>query len=240
MDISFENLKKELALIDISATDKMISQFSDYYDILMEWNKVMNLTAITDINEVIQKHFLDSAILGSYCNLDQEFKLVDIGTGAGFPGVPLKILFPKLEVLLIDSVGKRANFLNEAISRLGLEHIQAVHGRAEDLARQGSYREKFDLCVSRAVANLSSLCEYCIPFVKMDGMFVAYKSANVGEETGQAGRAIQLLGGRLDKLEEFQIPHSEYSRSLVFIKKVRRTDNKYPRKAGTPTKMPLC
>ena len=239
MKLSFENLKNEFALINVQATEKMINQFSDYYNILLEWNKVMNLTAITDLNEVIQKHFLDSAALGGYYNLEQKLRLADLGTGAGFPGIPLKILFPELEITLIDSVGKRINFLNEVISRLGLINIQAIHGRAEDFARMSNYREKFDICVSRAVANLTTLSEYCIPFVKKHGMFVSYKSANVNAELEQAGHAIFLLGGKLDKVEEFQIPHTDYQRTLIFIQKIHKTDIKYPRKAGIPTKTPL-
>lgn len=237
--VSIESLKNEFAFLDVLVTEKMIDQFSDYYDLLIEWNKVMNLTAITDLTEVVQKHFLDSAALGIYCNLNQKLSLADIGTGAGFPGIPLKILFPKLEVVLIDSVGKRIKFLNEVIRILGLDQIQAIHGRAEDLARKDEFREKFDFCVSRAVANLTSLCEYCIPFVKTDGMFVSYKSANVNVEMEQAGHAIHLLGGKLDRVEEFQIPHTEYQRTLIFIQKIHNTDLKYPRKAGMPTKMPL-
>lgn len=234
-----ESLKNEFALIDVLATEKMLDQFLDYYEILIEWNKLMNLTTITDLTEVIQKHFLDSAALGKYNDLNQNLLLADIGTGAGFPGIPLKILYPKLEIVLIDSVGKRIKFLNEVINRLGLDHIQAIHGRAEDLARKDKYREKFDLCVSRAVANLTSLCEYCIPFVKTEGVFVSYKSANVNIEVEQAKHAIHLLGGKLDRVEEFQIPHTDYHRTLVFIHKIHKTDMKYPRKAGTPTKMPL-
>lgn len=234
-----ESLKNEFAFINVLVTEKMLDQFSDYYDLLIKWNKVMNLTAITDLTEVIQKHFLDSAALGKFYNLNQKISLADIGTGAGFPGIPLKILFPKLEVVLIDSVGKRIKFLNEVIRILGLNQIRAIHGRAEDLARKDEFREKFDLCVSRAVANLTSLCEYCIPFVKTDGMFVSYKSANVNVEVEQAGQAIHLLGGKLDRVEEFKIPHTDYHRTLIFIQKIRNTDLKYPRKAGTPTKMPL-
>ena len=240
MEFAFETLKKELALMGMEATDDRISQFRDYYELLLEWNKKMNLTVITELNEVIQKHFLDSAALGKYCRLNQHLSLADVGSGAGFPGIPLKILFPELEVILMDSVGKRVTFMKEVISQLGLQKIEAVHGRAEDLARAGEYREKFDFCVSRAVADLSSLVEYCLPFVKIDGLFVAYKSANVEEEIERAGKAIQLLGGRLDKKEEFQIPNSSYRRTFLFIQKIHQTKNKYPRKAGTPTKMPLA
>lgn len=239
MDVSFKNLKDELAVMGINATEQMVNQFSMYYELLLEWNKVMNLTAITDLNEVIQKHFLDSAALGKYYPLDKKLSLIDIGTGAGFPGIPLKILFPKLEIVLVDSIGKRIKFLNELILKLELEHIQAIHGRAEDLARQSAYREKFDLCVSRAVTNLASLCEYCIPFIRMDGLFISYKSAMVGEEVKQAENAIHILGGKINKIEEFQIPHTDFQRSFIFIQKIKKTGIKYPRKAGTPTRNPL-
>lgn len=239
MDTIFEKIRNAFAEIEINVTDKMLNQFSMYYSLLIEWNNVMNLTAITELDEVIQKHFVDSAILGKYYNLNMELSLIDIGSGAGFPGIPLKILFPKLDVILVDSVGKRIKFLNELIRKLELENVQAIHGRAEDLARQSIYREKFDLCVSRAVANLSSLSEYCIPFIRMDGLFISYKSATVDEEVVQAKDAIRILGGKLSRVEEFQIPHTDYQRTFLFIQKIKQTSMKYPRKAGTPTKIPL-
>ncbi len=233
---TFENKLKKLNLI---LTNEMKEQFSVYYDLLIEWNKKMNLTAITEFEEVMDKHFLDSAALGNYLQLAKQETLLDLGTGAGFPGIPLKIIFPHLNVLLADSLNKRVHFLQEVIRQLNLQDISAVHGRAEDLAHQSAYREYYDLCVSRAVAHLSVLSEYCLPFVKTKGLFVGYKTAGVQEEVVQAEKAIQILGGKLRGVEEFQLPETEYTRSFVFIEKVKRTPKKYPRKAGTPGKEPL-
>lgn len=222
--------------IGVMLTDKQIQQFLTYYEMLVEKNKVMNLTAITDYNEVIEKHFLDSLQIAKYVDLNGK-SLIDIGTGAGFPGIPLKIAFPKLKVVLLDSLNKRIKFLNEVIHELGLENVETLHGRAEDYGKHVDYREQFDFCVSRAVANLSSLSEYCIPFVKKDGYFIPYKSGNIDEELETANKAVFLLGGKLDKVEKFALEDSQ--RSFVFIKKINNTAKKYPRKAGLPTKEPL-
>lgn len=236
---NFEIFKKELSQLNLTITNQMEEQFSVFYDLLMEWNQVMNLTAITEFGEVVKKHFLDSAALGAYFNLEQELALIDIGTGAGFPGIPLKIMFPKLQIVLADSLHKRIKFLNEVILQLGLENISAVHGRAEELARKEEYREQFDLCVSRAVANLASLSEYCLPFVKTGGMFISYKSGDIERETKDAKKAIHLLGGKLKEIQKFQLPDTDYQRSFVMIQKKEHTSKKYPRKAGTPVKQPL-
>lgn len=225
-----------LNTIGIMLTDKQMQQFLTYYEMLVEKNKVMNLTAITEFDEVIEKHFLDSLQIAKYVDLDGK-TLIDIGTGAGFPGIPLKIAFPQLKVVLLDSLNKRIKFLDEVIHELGLKEVETLHGRAEDYGKHVDYREQFDFCVSRAVANLSSLSEYCIPFVKKEGYFIPYKSGNIDEELQSANKAVFLLGGKMEKVEKFALEDSQ--RSFVFIKKVNNTAKKYPRKAGLPTKEPL-
>ena len=239
MSDTFERLENQLSKLNLKLTDEKRDQFSFYYDLLIEWNKVMNLTAITEFDDVSDKHFLDSLALGKYLNMEHAWSLIDLGTGAGFPGIPLKIMFPELDVLLVDSLNKRVRFLKEVISQLKLKGICAVHGRAEELAHQTKYREQYDLCVSRAVANLSSLSEYCLPFVKSEGIFIAYKTADLKEEIDRSKNAIQMMGGKLREVTEFQLPDTEYRRSFVFIDKVKQTPKKYPRKAGTPVKEPL-
>ena len=216
-----------------SAADNLLR----YSEILREKNKVMNLTAITDPTEIVTRHFLDCAALAPY--MPQDGRVLDVGTGAGFPGIPLKIAFPEVEVVLLDSLNKRVKFLNEVIGQLGLSKITAVHGRAEDFARQKDYREQFDLVVSRAVANLSSLSEYCLPYVKVDGRFVSYKSGKLSEELTAAGKAIHVLGGEAKEPVYFQLTGTEDERSFVCIEKVKATPKKYPRKAGTPAKEPI-
>lgn len=223
--------------IGVNLTDKQVNQFLKYFEMLVEKNKVMNLTSITEFDEVIEKHFVDSLQIAQYVDLTQEVSIIDVGTGAGFPGIPLKIAFPEIKVTLLDSLNKRINFLNEVIDELGLEKITALHGRAEDYGKNGTYREQFDYCVSRAVANMSSLSEYCLPFVKVGGSFIPYKSGNIDEELEQAKKAVFLLGGKIEKVEKFAL--SEAQRSFVFIKKEKITAKKYPRKAGLPTKEPL-
>ena len=205
----------------------------------MEWNKVMNLTGITEYQEVVEKHFLDSLSIVKVMDMDQAERVIDIGTGAGFPGIPLKIAFPKLDIVLLDSLNKRIRFLDHVIEELGLEGIRTIHGRAEDYARDGKYRERFDLCVSRAVANLSSLSEYCLPYVKVGGRFVSYKSGDIEEEVNDASKAIALLGGKKERIEKFQLPDTDIQRSFVVIGKTKNTQKRYPRKAGMPTKEPL-
>lgn len=223
--------------LQISLHEDQMQQFLAYYEMLVETNKVMNLTAITEFDEVIEKHFLDSLSLIRVYDLRREVKILDMGTGAGFPGVPLKIAFPEIDLVLADSLNKRIKFLQDVIERLGLKKINAVHARAEELGKNKDYREKFDLCVSRAVANLASLSEYCIPFVNEGGMFISYKSGEIEDEVEQSKKAVSILGGSISQVYKFDL--YEQKRSFVLIQKKKKTPKAYPRKAGTPTKLPL-
>ena len=232
-------LKEKAAELGVELSDEQIEQFMTYYFMLVEKNKVMNLTAITEIHDVIEKHFLDSISLIKVIDLNQPMSILDLGTGAGFPGIPLKIAFPNLKICLVDSLNKRINFLNEVIEKLNLNYIEAIHARAEELARQKEYREVFDLCTSRAVANLSSLSEYCIPFVKVGGSFISYKAKEVDEEIIGAKKAIHVLGGKYQEVVKFHLSDTDMERAFVVIDKVSKTPKMYPRKAGTPTKSPL-
>ena len=232
----FENKLNELG---ITLTDKQKKQFDKFYELLVEWNKVMNLTGITDYEEVNQKHFVDSLSIVKAIDMESVQSVIDVGTGAGFPGIPLKIAFPHLKVVLLDSLNKRINFLNEVIAQLGLTDIKTIHGRAEDYAKQAEYRENFDLCVSRAVANLSTLSEYCLPYVSMNGMFVPYKSGEIDEELENSKKAVKILGGKIENVVKFQLPGTDIGRSFVKVRKIANTNKKYPRKAGLPAKEPL-
>lgn len=232
------NFRKGLEELNISLSDYQIEQFLIYYELLVEKNKVMNLTAITEFSEVVYKHFLDSLSIVKVYRPESD-KIIDIGTGAGFPGIPLKIAFPGTNIVLMDSLNKRVRFLDEVIEKLNLSNIKAVHGRAEDYGVERSYREVFDICTSRAVAKLSTLSEYCLPFIRVGGMFIAYKSGNISQEFKEAKRAIKTLGGRIDGIEEFEIPHTEIKRSLILINKTLITPAIYPRMAGKPSKLPL-
>ena len=231
--------EEKLKILGISLTELQKQQFDKFYELLVEWNKVMNLTGITEYEEVNEKHFVDSLSLVNAIDMNEVNTVIDIGTGAGFPGIPLKIAFPHLKVVLLDSLNKRINFLNTVIENLELKDIKTIHGRAEDYAKQQEYREKFDLCVSRAVANLSTLSEYCIPYVKEKGMFIPYKSGEIDEELDNSKNAICILGGELQEVVKFQLPGTEIGRSFVLISKKHCTSKKYPRKAGLPAKEPL-
>ena len=231
--------EKDLKRLGISLSEQQIEQFITYYEMLVEWNEVMNLTAITDYDEVMKKHFIDSISLIKAYDITKSASVIDVGTGAGFPGLALKIAYPNLKVTLLDSLNKRINFLNAVIEKLELNGVEAIHGRAEDFAKAGKLREKFDLCVSRAVANLSTLSEYCLPFVKVGGQFISYKSEKITEEKVAAENAIKILGGSIKNQVEFQLPDSDIYRNLFVIEKVKQTPKKYPRKAGLPGKEPL-
>lgn len=235
-------MNEELAAFHLQLTEEQLKKFYRYFELLEEKNKVMNLTAITEEREVVTKHFVDSLSLTRvFPELEsgREFSVIDVGTGAGFPGIPLKIVYPNLQVTLLDSLKKRVCFLQEVCGQLELEKISAVHGRAEDFGRDENFREAFDLCVSRAVANLATLSEYCLPFVRIGGLFISYKSEEVGEEIKGAESAIKQLGGEIKSIQSFKLPKTDMGRSLIVIEKVRKLSGKYPRKAGLPSKEPL-
>lgn len=234
-----EQLRVAAEAIGVELDDTQIGQFLKYYEILVEWNSFMNLTGITEYEEVIQKHFVDSLALCKAINVNEAESLIDIGTGAGFPGIPLKIAYPHLQVTLLDSLQKRIKFLNEVVSQLGLNGVETIHGRAEDFAKPSMKRESYDLCVSRAVANLASLSEYCLPYVKVGGYFIPYKSGKIEEEMESSKKAVFLLGGKIEEEVKFMLPESDISRSLIKIKKISATPKKYPRKSGMATKEPL-
>jgi len=236
MSKQFDEKLKEL---DITLSEKQQAQFYRYYELLVEWNKVMNLTGITEYEEVNEKHFIDSLSLVKVLDISKINTVIDVGTGAGFPGIPLKIAFPHLKVTLLDSLNKRIKYLDAVIDELELKDIHTIHGRAEEYARKEEYREKYDLAVSRAVANLSTLSEYCVPYVKVGGMFVPYKSGEIDEEVKAAQTAIKVLGGKQTEVVKFTLPGSDINRSFVKIQKVKSTGKKFPRKAGLPAKEPI-
>lgn len=242
---NIQQFSKDLTELNINLSNAQIEKFMTYYEMLVEKNQVLNLTAITEFDEVLKKHFIDSLSLvkiygsDSIDFVDREWSLIDIGTGAGFPGIPLKIAFPNLKVTLMDSLNKRVDFLNEVIDALKLDGINAIHGRAEDYAKPDKLREKYDLCVSRAVANLSTLSEYCLPYVKIGGKFISYKSEKAADEIKESEYAIDILGGQVEKQIDFILPDSNIYRNLVVVEKVSETPPGYPRKAGTASKKPL-
>lgn len=239
LNVFYDGLDK----LGINLSDSQVEQFVCFYDILTERNKVMNLTAITEPVEIIEKHFLDSLSLVKAVDLSCDMKVIDVGTGAGFPGIPIIISYPQLRFTLLDSLNKRILFINDVIKLLNLQNIETIHGRSEELGRNVKYREQYDLCVSRAVANLSVLSEYCIPFVKNGGKFISYKSGNHENEVENAKNSVEKLGGKLGEIVDFSMTDStrgeKIGRSLVVIDKIKETPNKYPRKAGVPLKEPL-
>lgn len=239
MNYDLSKFKSMVDKLNIDLSDSQYDQFIKYYEMLIKWNEVMNLTAITEFDEVIVKHFVDSISLIKAIDVNKKINIIDIGTGAGFPGIPLKIAYPNLKITLLDSLNKRVGFLNEVINELDLKDIEALHGRAEDYAKAGQLREKYDLCVSRAVANLATLSEYCLPYVKVGGKFISYKSEKLAEELASAGKAISILGGKINDPIEFMLPDTEVFRAFMIIDKIKETPKKYPRKAGTPSKDPL-
>ena len=237
--MDYQILEQKLGGLGIKQDQNQLERFHKFYQLLIEWNKVMNLTGITEYEDVVEKHFVDSLSIIKAIDLSRIHTVIDVGTGAGFPGIPLKIAFPELQITLLDSLQKRVNFLNTVIQELSLTGIEAVHGRAEDLARPGKLREQFDLCVSRAVANLSTLSEYCIPFVKKGGYFISYKSGGSEAEAAAAGTAVRILGGEKPETVSFLLPGTDIGRNFYVIRKKAPTPAKYPRKAGLPAKEPI-
>ena len=232
-----ERLKEVFKEQGFHLSDRQVEQFLMYYHKMIEVNKVMNLTAITEYEEVLEKHYLDSVMVSKFVDWKEDATVIDMGTGAGFPGIPLKILYPNLKVTLVDSLNKRVKFLGEVIDELGLENIEAIHARAEELGKNLDYREQFDFCVSRAVASLPILLELCIPFVKKNGCFIAYKSLKANEEIEQSSNALRVLKSQVEANYSFSLGDSK--RDLLVIRKKENTPKKYPRKAGTPSKSPL-
>ncbi len=235
----YSKLKEFLKGIDYDISEDKISKLDKYYEMLIEKNRVMNLTAITDFEDVVEKHFIDSLAILAFTDFESINSFIDVGTGAGFPGIPLKIMFPHTKAVLIDSLGKRIGFLNEVKETLGLNDIELIHTRSEDIAHNDNYREKFDLCVSRAVASINVLSEYCIPFVKTGGFFVPYKSENYSEEIKMAENALNILGGKITDEKVYLLGKEKAKRIFPIITKVNSTPVKYPRKAGVPNKKPL-
>ncbi|CAG9622884.1 16S rRNA (guanine(527)-N(7))-methyltransferase RsmG [Sutcliffiella rhizosphaerae] len=223
----------------ITLSPQQLSQFDTYYRLLVEWNEKMNLTAITDEEEVYLKHFYDSITASFYVDFTKEQRLCDVGAGAGFPSIPLKICFPNLHVTIVDSLNKRITFLEHLANELGLQHVRFVHDRAETFGKKPEYREKFDLVTARAVARLSVLSELCLPLVKEGGQFIPMKAAAASEELEKGKKALQILGGKLEKVHSFSLPIEESERNILIIQKTKQTPKKYPRKPGTPNKQPL-
>lgn len=238
---NLNQFEKYLEQFQIMLNDKQKEQFLKYYELLVEWNGFMNLTAITEFDDVMKKHFADSlSIVKAFSKIRTEkLKVIDIGTGAGFPGIPLKIVFPQIELTLLDSLQKRLKFLQEVIDQLELGEVELIHGRAEDFCKPSMKREQYDLCVSRAVANLATLSELCLPYVKVGGKFIPYKSEKAEEEVREAQKAITLLGGEVKEQIGFELPESNIGRTLVVIEKKNITPKKFPRKAGMPAKEPI-
>jgi len=236
-----EEFKRELAKkamqFEINLSEEQQGMFYEYMQLLLEWNEKMNLTAITEPKEVLIKHFIDSISIKPY--IEKEEKVLDVGTGAGFPGIPLKIVLPDNEFILLDSLNKRINFLKQVITNLKLEKIEAVHGRAEEFCKIPKKREGYDIVTSRAVAKLNVLLEYMLPFVKIGGKCICMKSSEISEELQEAGKAIEVLGGKIEKVEEIILENTDIQRKIVIIKKIKETPKKYPRKAGTPIKEPI-
>lgn len=234
----FEELMKiNLKELNIELSDLQLEQFYNYMNIMLEWNKFMNLTGITEPEEVITKHFIDS--LTVLDKIDKSASIIDVGTGAGFPGIPIKIAFPEVKVVLLDSLNKRIKFLNEVIEKLGLKNIETIHGRAEEYGRNKNHREKYDIAIARAVAPLNILLEYLMPFVKINGRCLCMKGSSSEEEIQNSKNAVKILGGELIETEDFYIPNTDIKRRVIQINKIKETNNKYPRKAGTPSKEPL-
>lgn len=234
-----EQLRKTLEQLKIPYDDHIIDQFQNYMDSILEWNEKVNLTAITDKDEFIKKHYIDSLACAGCSQIEHAKTIIDIGTGAGFPGIPLAIIYPNKKFLLLDSLNKRLKIIEELASEIGINNVTVLHGRAEEVAQKKEYREQFDFCVSRAVANLAVLSEYCIPFVKVGGYFAAYKTGNAEDEINESLKAIKILGGVIEDRKAVNIDDFDLDHQIVMIRKMNKTLAKYPRKAGTPVKEPL-
>ena len=239
--MEFNEFKEKMIInvdkLGITLSEIQLKQFYNYMNLLIEWNKKINLTAIIEPDEIILKHFVDSLTISKY--ISDGTRVVDVGTGAGFPGIPLKIYRQDLEIILLDSLQKRINFLDEVIRELNLEKIETVHSRVEDFGKDKKYREKFDISTSRAVANLATLSEYLLPLVKIGGKVISMKGSLIEEELENSKNAIKILGGEIERVDEFDLPNSDISRNIILIDKIKETPNKYPRKAGEPSKKPL-
>lgn len=236
-NIFSEDLKEKGKEINIDISNEQSMKFYKYMELLLRWNESINLTAITEPNEVVLKHFIDSITIEKYIN--HNAKIVDVGTGAGFPGIPLSIVRPDLKITLMDSLNKRIKFLDEVVKENQLSFVNTIHGRAEELGRNTKFREKFDIATSRAVAPLNVLLEYLVPFVKVGGYCICMKGSNIDEELNDAKKSLELLKCEVEEIENFDLPGSNYSRNIIIIKKIGETSSKYPRKPGTPTKEPL-
>lgn len=233
----FEKLKEQAGKLNIELTNKQLEQFYLYMELLLEWNEKINLTAITDVDDIIKKHYIDSLTINKY--IEENIKIIDVGTGAGFPGIPIKIVKENNEIVLLDALNKRLKFLEEVINKNNLMNIKTIHYRAEEAGRDKKYREKFDIATSRAVAPLNVLLEYMLPLAKVGGKCICMKGSNAKEEIEQSKNAIQILGGEIEKVEEFNLPDTDMARTIIIVRKVLNTPSKYPRKAGTPSKEPI-
>lgn len=234
-----KTLEEGIRKLNLPYSEDIEKKFILYRDLLKEWNQKINITSIEDDREIYVKHFIDSLLLLSNENINENKKIIDVGTGGGFPGLPLKILNDNYKITLLDSLRKRIDFLKEVAEALNLNDVEFIHGRAEDYGQNPDYRESYDICVSRAVAPLNVLSEYCIPFVKVGGYFAAYKSDNISQEISESDRAIKKLGGKIKEIKEISIPGTDIIRKIVIIEKIEGTQAKYPRKAGKPSKDPL-
>ena len=236
-EIFKEEMLSKLTDINMELSESKIRDFFTYMELLVEWNKKINLTAIVEMSDVIDKHFVDSLTISQYLN--NNARIIDVGTGAGFPGIPLKIARDDVQIDLLDSLNKRVNFLNEVINQLKLEKINAIHSRAEDEGIKNEKREKYDVAVSRAVANLPVLLEYLLPFVKLNGVCICMKGANIEEEVTFSKKALKELGGEIEAIHNFKLPRTDATRNIIIVKKIANTPKKYPRKAGTAAKNPI-